>query len=104
MCKLLIHIPDKDTWQLPTTPITVHTNAVRFYLLYTKWDLQYPARHLHIYIYIYIYIYGNQIAEQLQKKYSEGHCCCIRCSQTTKKNRKKMNAVTDHVSVMTHKE
>jgi hypothetical protein len=99
MCKLLIHIPDKDTLQLPTTPITVHINAVRFYFLYTKWDLQYPARHLHI----YIYIYGNEIAEQLQKNTLK---VIVVASDVAKpqKNRKKMNAVTDHVSVMTHKE
>jgi hypothetical protein len=97
MCKLLIHIADKDTWQLPTTHITVHITAVKFYFLYTKWDLQYPARHLHI------YIYGNQIAEQLQKNTLK---VVVVVSDVAKpqKNRKKMNAVTDHVSVMTHKE
>jgi hypothetical protein len=97
MCKLLIHIADKDTWQLPTTPITVHITAVKFYFLYTKWDLQYPARHLHI------YIYGNQIAEQLQKN-SLKVVVVVSDVAKPQKNRKKMNAVTDHVSVMTHKE
>jgi hypothetical protein len=51
----------------------------------------------------YIYIYGNEIAEQLQKNTLK---VIVVASDEAKpqKNRKKMNAVTDHVSVMTHKE
>jgi hypothetical protein len=53
--------------------------------------------------YIYIYIYGNEIAEQLQKNTPK---VIVVVSDVAKpqKNMKRMNAVTDHVSVMQNKE